>query len=132
MGLVQANNFLAVKGYVLWEKEMGMGGILGQLVAGDMNQVNADCIENIWSVLGSQPTLKCLDDVDSIFDTTNDAWELGQILENGNDAGNDETMIKEPSRCVHGTNVTLPEFADEALRKWIEIFLLDNRKYVPF
>lgn len=129
IGLAKAGDFLAIDGYVMWEKEMGVGGIAGQIVSGALRQVEMDCIGDIWAVLGTQSALQCLDDIDSTFASMRDAWELGQGKEDAVSSVEDD---EEPPRCVHATNVTLPEFADEALRKWIEIFLLDNRKYVRF
>jgi hypothetical protein len=124
MGVAKASDFLAIQGHVLWEKEMGVGGVAGQIVAGALREVNMDRVDDIWTILGNQSVLECLGDVKLTFATTKEAWKMGQ-------AENAEEERDEP-RCVYGTAVTLPDLADEALRKWIEIFLWDNRKYVPF
>jgi putative AlgH/UPF0301 family transcriptional regulator len=128
MGLAKASDFLAIQGHVLWEKEMGVGGVAGQIVSGALQELSTDRVDEVWAILGNQSMLASADDVKLTFAKTNEAWELGQVATDDED----ETKSPDPSRCVYGTAVTLPELADEALCKWIEIFLWENRKYIPF
>ena len=130
MGLAQPTDFLAVQGYVVWEKEMGVGGIAGELFSGRFQPVSMNEVRDIWSILGSQPQLTNLEDVEATFLTTRKAWDISK-LESDADITSPPTKESLP-RVVHGTDVSIPDFSDDALKKWIQIFLLDNRKYVPF
>jgi len=127
MGLVQASDFFAVQGYVLWEKEYGAGGIEGQIVSGALRPVDDGITtEEMWSLLSSQSTVETLEDINSIFASTHQAWEWGRPkLKMDTATNNDNDDKKIQPRCVYGSNVTLPDLADEALRKWMEIFILD-------
>ena len=132
MGLAKPSDFLAVQGYVVWEKEMGVGGIAGELFSGRFQPVAMNKVHDMWTVLGSQSQLQNLEDVEATFLTTRKAWEMSKPEGEDVAAFTGQSTKESPPRVVHGTDVLIPDFSDDALKKWIQIFLLDDRKYVPF
>jgi len=129
LGLALPEVFLAIDGFVVWEKEMGAGGIGAQLMAGSMVEVPPEkVVRKIWPILQSQQQLSSEEDVVENVDKVVEAW-----LEGNASGGNTEHSEEEGSagKLVFDTSVPISELADDALRTWIRVFLLSNTKYIP-
>ena len=107
------NDFMAIQGFSIWAKDAGEveDGILGEILGDRFEVVDPKHSEEIWSTLLSQEQL-ALDTIDNNCQLSHRAWGKG---------GQKDELF---SHCVYGSTVSVSELADDALRYWIEAFLL--------
>eukprot|EP00979_Chaetoceros_neogracilis_P015094 scaffold5366_cov154-Chaetoceros_neogracile.AAC.2 len=128
-GLALPNEFLAIDGCVVWEKEMGAGGVSAQLMAGSMVEVPPEMVaKSVWPILQSQQQLSKEEDVIENFDKAVEAWLKGSKSDDDTEHLGEKAS---EGKLVFGTSVPISELADDALRTWIRLFLLNDTKYVP-
>ncbi|KAL3923765.1 MAG: hypothetical protein SGILL_001457, partial [Bacillariaceae sp.] len=116
------SGIIAVQGFCTWEKEMGSGGILGELASGNLEAVSVPADKVFDSLLAQQ--LMSKDSLESNIWLAMDAWKRGTatIPEGGQDT---DRLVYES--CTHVSKLT-----DDALKVWIEIFILGNGEYSDY
>jgi putative AlgH/UPF0301 family transcriptional regulator len=121
--IASVKDFLVIQGFCVWEKEAGAGGIAGQVLAGNFETVTPDKSESIWDCLQKQKILS-EDSLDHNLRLSEAAWKAGvqSKSEENNNGYNDSSSLLD--------NVS-DSLADEALRHWTEIFLIDGQEYEP-
>ena len=133
-GFAFPEEFLVVKGFVVWDKEIeGSGGLAGQLRSSNFKPVNATSVDSVWSTLLRQDTIENQTSVELNFEKVLDAWTHGS-QNNEEDIDTDTTAStgKAEESFVYGSNTTVSSLADESLLHWMEIFLLGGAVYYPF
>jgi hypothetical protein len=113
-------DFILIKGFSVWEKEEGAGGITGQVMAGSFDAHSR--MDECWKLLLSQQTL-CDATLERNLQLSFQAWSRSK------QDGQARTVRP---RCVFESNVEVGNLADDALRKWHDIFLLQGVEYIPF
>ena len=105
---------MCIEGFSIWDKDAGPieGGILGEMIEGKFELVDPSFTEEIWVTLLAQVSLS-LDTIDRNCRLASDAWGV---------AGRKEEHQFPP--CVYDSSVTISELSDDALRYWVEAFLL--------
>lgn len=112
-GHASHRDFMCIEGLSIWNKVEGEieGGILGEVIEGKFEFVDPSFTDEIWVTLLAQASLS-IDTIDRNCRLASDAWGV---------AGKEENPFPP---CVYGSSVTLSELSDDALRYWIEAFLL--------
>lgn len=110
-GHASQRDFMCIEGFSIWSKDQNDGGILGDLLEGKFEVVDPLCTDEMWLTLLAQSTLS-LESLDRNCRLAFDAWGV---------AGKNEDPFPP---CVYESTVTVSELADDALRFWIEAFLL--------
>lgn len=119
LGFGVADEFMVVKGFCQWEKEAGAGGVLGQVMSGNLEVVASDKIDGAWTTLRRQTQLSN-DSLRENLKLANDAWLQ---------ASDDETTLtEEKPRVVFGSTVLVDELADRAFSTWVELHLLQEEE----
>jgi putative AlgH/UPF0301 family transcriptional regulator len=145
LGYAFPEEFMLVQGFTVWEKQEGAGGISGQVLSGNFEEVKQDELDRIWSLLLSQTKLS-EDNLDENLRNAKVAWSLGakdgEEIKNPHDllvptSSNSTTAdqrLNDPGkrRLVYESSVSVSELADDALRNWVKIFLLGDAEYAPF
>ena len=128
LGLAQPDDFLLVQGFCAWEKQGSSGGLMGQILNGNLQDTKWFKRtplerENIWKCLRDQKQPTSENDVQKNLALSVKAWEQGAY----------ERAPENPleNRFVFGSNATVSELADEALFVWMKLFLLGNAVYLP-
>jgi putative AlgH/UPF0301 family transcriptional regulator len=121
--LVSPNDVIAVQGFCAWEKEMGSGGILGELASGNLEAVPSTSADAVFETLRTQRAMS-EENLDTNLRVSQEAWELGK--------GNGHCSDKSHDRCVFDSDVRLSDLSDDALKVWIEIFILGNGEYSDY
>lgn len=124
MGLASSDDFMAIQGLSVWKKhrENGkvVGGVLGDIEEGFFEPVSQAQVMRVWSILNSQsrqsPTT-----VEENISLTQKAWH--QAGENG---GAVEAAVNEENMFVFGSDQDVAALADEALRRWVKLYFLDE------
>ncbi len=118
LSFAAVDDFMLVKGLCLWEKESGSGGLLGQIMSGNLETVAAEKIDGAWTSLRRQTNLN-EESIMENFELAKEAWRR---------AGNEDTQeIDAPTgRLIFGSAVGVQELADRALEIWIRIHLLES------
>jgi putative AlgH/UPF0301 family transcriptional regulator len=144
LGYAFPEEFMLVQGFTVWEKQEGAGGISGQVLSGNFEEVKQDEQDRIWSLLLSQTKLS-EDNLDENLRNAKVAWSLGAkdgeeikqpqdlpVPTSSNSTTADE-RLNDPGkrRLVYGSSVSVSELADDALRNWVKIFLLGDAEYAP-
>lgn len=113
-GRASSSDFMCVQGFQIWPKEgvPSNGGILAQLVTGDLEVVDETLVEEMWKVLSLQSQLS-LSTLEQNFQASLLAWSAG---------GKDNAKSSPP--FVYDSMVTTSQLADDSLRYWTEAFLL--------
>lgn len=106
-------DFMCIEGLSIWNENSGPieGGILGEMLEGKFELVDPSFTAEIWVTLLAQASLS-LNTLDRNCRLASDAWGV---------AGKNENSFP---TCVYESSVTVSELADDALRFWIEAFLL--------
>jgi Uncharacterized ACR, COG1678 len=116
------DDFILVRGFTAWGKEVGSRGMLGEVQAGNFEMVSKCRVGSVFQTLLAQQALseKTLRKNVRIQQK---AWV---------DCG--DSNKGEPSvRCVYESDTTVAALADASLRNWIQIFILagaENYDYV--
>uniref|UniRef100_A0A7S1FK07 Uncharacterized protein n=1 Tax=Corethron hystrix TaxID=216773 RepID=A0A7S1FK07_9STRA len=127
-GLALPAEFMLVRGFTIWEKEEGTGGMYGQAMAGNFEAVSVSSqIEHAWSILLRQERL---------FESTLNeniarSIEAWGVLEKENEADLEHNSSIH-KRLVFGSKTKVCDLADEALKNWVKIFLLGDAEYASF
>ena len=111
-GHASLKDFLCIEGFSIWNKDAGPieGGILGEILSGKFELVDDKYTDEMWTTLLAQNPLS-LDTIDRNCRLASEAWGVAGL----NDA---------IPPCVYESKVTVAELSDDALRYWIEAFLL--------
>ncbi|VEU44289.1 unnamed protein product [Pseudo-nitzschia multistriata] len=124
--LVQADEFLLVQGFCLWEKEAeSAGGVTGQLLNGNLEDTQLQTTkqrESLWRSLLDQKQTISEDRLQKNFELSQQAWK--------NSGGESVNNLSEDIRYVFDSNVEVSKLADDALFTWMKIFLLGNAFYL--
>jgi len=110
-GRASERDFMCIEGFSIWAKDQADGGILGDLLEGKFEVVDPSYTDEMWLILLEQSTLS-LESLDRNCRLAFDAWGV---------AGKNEDPFPP---FVYESTVTVSELADDALRYWIEAFLL--------
>mmetsp|Transcript_42081 Transcript_42081/g.76951 ORF Transcript_42081/g.76951 Transcript_42081/m.76951 type:complete len:411 (+) Transcript_42081:814-2046(+) len=112
-GHASHRDFMCIEGFSIWNKDAGQieGGILGEIIEGKFELVDPSFTEEMWVTLQAQASLS-LDTLDRNCRLASDAWGV---------AGKEENSFPP---CVYDSSITVSELSDDALRYWIEAFLL--------
>lgn len=108
------SDFMCIEGFSIWNKEADKieGGILGEILEGKFELIDTSFTDEMWVTLLAQAPLS-LDTLDRNCRLASDAWGV---------AGSKNVNSFPP--CVYDSSVTVSELSDDALRYWIEAFLL--------
>jgi len=122
---------MLVRGFSVWEKEeAGVGGITGQIVAGNFELISPSLVHLVWSKLISQKRLS-EGTLENNINLSNEAWAVyDQAMAREATDSNSTTDVNR--RFVFGSNVEVSQLSDDALRNWILLFLLGDAKYSSF
>ena len=117
-GLANPDDFMVIQGLSVWKKTIDRGEIIGG-VRGDLEErffqpVAQKRITGIWGTLMTQHLLT-QSTFEENMELIDKAWS--QASNNDHDKGIDRVL-------VFGSNVDAVELADEALSRWIKIYLL--------
>jgi hypothetical protein len=118
LGAALPTEFLLVQGFSVWEKDETSSGMVEMIMEHDFEVVSSSQIANSWSLLQSQKLLT-EDTLDWNIHSALNSWMVAGLFQRGKEKRNIE-----PARLVFDSNVTVADLADDALRNWIEIFLL--------
>jgi putative AlgH/UPF0301 family transcriptional regulator len=122
--IASVEDFLVIQGFCVWEKEAGAGGIAGQVLAGNFETVIPETLGGIWHCLQKQKVLSD-DTLDHNLKLSALAWNMEQQLKmEANDTQNKQSHSLLDDDASNN-------LAEEALRHWMEIFLLDGQEYEP-
>jgi len=121
LDFASVDDFMLVKGLCVWEKEEGAGGVLGQVMCGNLEVVSPDRIDGAWTMLRRQIFLK---DVSFHYNIglADEAW-----LQAADEDVAVETNKKgstSAQRNIFGSLVRIQELADRARSTWMKIHLL--------
>jgi hypothetical protein len=119
LDFASVDDFMLVRGLCVWEKEAGAGGVLGQVMSGNLDVVPPDRIDGAWTTLRRQIFLK-----DESFN-----YNIGLADKAWLQAANEDVETKRPSqsqraRTIFGSMVSIQELADRARSNWMKIHLL--------
>jgi putative transcriptional regulator len=146
LGYASPEEFMLVQGFTVWEKQEGAGGVSGQLLSGNFEEVMPDELDRIWSLLLSQTKLS-EDNLDKNLRKAKVAWRLGAkgdeeikkpddlLVPTSSNSTTFDQILNDPGgkrRLVYGSSVSASELADDALRNWVKIFLLGDAEYASF
>eukprot|EP00591_Stephanopyxis_turris_P004031 CAMPEP_0195509260 /NCGR_PEP_ID=MMETSP0794_2-20130614/2243_1 /TAXON_ID=515487 /ORGANISM="Stephanopyxis turris, Strain CCMP 815" /LENGTH=650 /DNA_ID=CAMNT_0040636429 /DNA_START=89 /DNA_END=2041 /DNA_ORIENTATION=- len=131
LGFAFPEEFMLVRGFSVWEKEeAGVGGITGQIVAGNFELISPSLVHLVWSKLISQKRLS-EGTLENNINLSNEAWAVyDQAMAREATDSNSTTDVNR--RFVFGSNVEVSQLSDDALRNWILLFLLGDAKYSSF
>lgn len=115
LGFAATDDFMVVKGFCLWNKEAGSGGVLGQVMTGNLEVISLEQIDGVWTTLRRQTTPGDESSFQENLNLATEAWYR---------ASGEESSEQYNSRCVFESPVTVEELADEALSTWISVHLL--------
>jgi len=130
-GNASHKDFMVIEGFSIWGKEeedgeggVIEGGLLNDILEQKFEVVEPEFTDEIWVTLLAQAPLS-IDTLDRNCRMSSDAWSV---------AGRNDNAF--PS-YVYKSKVTTTELADDALRYWIEAFLLggvisSSEKYSAF
>ncbi|KAL7536371.1 hypothetical protein ACHAXR_007124 [Thalassiosira sp. AJA248-18] len=111
-GYASLKDFMCIEGFSIWNKDEDLdGGLLGEILEGKFEMVDSEYTDPIWVTLLAQSSLS-IDTLDRNCRLASDAWGV---------AGQNENSFPP---CVYDSSVTVSELSDDALRYWIEAFLL--------
>jgi putative AlgH/UPF0301 family transcriptional regulator len=121
LDFASADDFMLVKGLCVWEKEEGAGGVLGQVMSGNLEVVSPDRIDGAWTMLRRQIFLK-----DKSFHynigLADEAWL--QAADEGVAAKINIKHTTALQRNIYGSPFSIQELADRARSMWMKIHLL--------
>mmetsp|Transcript_2713 Transcript_2713/g.4853 ORF Transcript_2713/g.4853 Transcript_2713/m.4853 type:complete len:527 (-) Transcript_2713:64-1644(-) len=106
-GFASHRDFMIIEGFSIWNEK----DIIEAILEGKFELVDSSFTEEIWGSLLEQASLS-LDTLDRNCRLASDAWGVAGKIENPF------------PRCVYDSSITISELADDALRYWIEAFLL--------
>ena len=117
LGLASADDFLAIQGISVWKKNGGVGGVKGDVDEGFFEIVPSESKSKVWGTLISQRKLSRVNFEDNLA-LIQRAWVQagGKRVDDGD---GEDTL-------VFGTDVDVSTLADEALRRWVAVYLLDE------
>lgn len=123
LGLASADDFLAIQGISVWKKNGGVGGVKGDVDEGFFEIVPSESKSKVWGTLISQRKLSRVNFEDNLA-LIQRAWVQagGKRVDDGD--GEDA--------LVFGTDVDVSTLADEALRRWVAVYLLDEQGLLKF
>ncbi|KAL3783979.1 hypothetical protein HJC23_013359 [Cyclotella cryptica] len=124
MGLATSDDFMAIQGISVWEKnrENGkvIGGVLGDIREGFFELVSQAQVMNVWGILKSQNVMSSATFEENIS-LMQKAWHQAGV--DGTAVGYD---TNEENVFVFGSEQNVATLADEALRRWVKLYFLDD------
>lgn len=119
LDFASVDDFMLVKGLCVWEKDSGAGGVLGQVMSGNLEVVSPDRIDGAWTMLRRQIFLK-EGSFQSNIALADEAWS--QAGDNSDDFKLKSNLGNQ--RKIFGSEMSAQELADLARSTWMKIHLL--------
>ena len=120
MNVAKSDEFMVIQGLSIWKKQRQhsklMGGILGDIEEGFFESVQQIHVKRIWGTLMQQNKLSH-ETLDENLSLLQNAWLQSDDFADGR--GNDKV-------CVFGSDHEVTTLADEALKRWMKAYFLDN------
>jgi putative AlgH/UPF0301 family transcriptional regulator len=137
-GLAHAQDFLAITGVSVWEKNLlqGKNGIEGEIDMERFEIVPKSCQNNVWVSLLSQQQILTESNFGQTLAISEKAWSLGANSKTETSAKNTmksnllpllglgENFDEEDDSVVFKSDVKVAKLSDDALRRWCATFLL--------
>jgi len=126
-GMASPSDFMVVSGGYIWVKDNdGMtGGIRGEVWNGRFEIVPPHNIQHVWDALLSQQGMT-RETFDENLVTSSMAWSVaGNIDIDDNRQSSADSLPEQPS-YVFGSNVRLSLLEDEARRRWVAKYILND------
>jgi hypothetical protein len=121
LGLASQDDFILVRGFCVWEKEAGSGGIVGQVRGANFETIpNPYAQTEVLSLLLTQKRILDEATLTANLEIASAAWSSRRAS---------GCSSQDESRFVYGTNMTVTSLADIALEAWAKIYLLGNAEY---
>jgi putative AlgH/UPF0301 family transcriptional regulator len=120
LGLASPNTFMVIQGISVWKKyrvddDEVVGGVLGDIEEGFFEPVHQNLLKSIWGILLDQKKLSYGTAKENLS-LTQQSWHLAGGLD-----ADEEDRIQ-----VFGSDQDVSELADEALRRWVKAYLIDE------
>lgn len=117
-GMASPSDFMVVSGGFIWVKDNDgrTGGMRGQVWSGRFEIIPVERMQKVWDTLLAQEVMT-RENVDQNLGTSFLAWEVASAEE--------EAPPKE-SLSVFGSDVNLAQLEDEAMRRWVAKYVMND------